>query len=461
MKKKLICLATVIVLLCSMAGTAAFADGVISVRTIADLDNVRSDLTASYRLDADIIFDGTQTFVPIAAEKLTEPGAECEEFTGTFDGNGHFIKNLRIVVNCADENTMPFAGFFGTVKGTVKDLELRNVSVTFTTDLTGMEVIMQEAYVGGIAARNKGTISGCEVSSGTVSATAIGASRMDIGGICGGNFKNVVNCLNRASVSGEGNTSSWIASGGIVGYQGHNHSTTFGNVVTSVNFGTLSATTTHETKTNLYTAGIAAYNYGPITDSYYANTAPMGAFNKTTKYTKDNTLTEFDPADDGNSATFPALDFDSVWFITNGKLALHEENVPDLFTLNAPTPQFTADGSLFNVYCEADVSATAALETETSDVKVLAYGVLYGANTDDMAAFITAVQSSGSTDGLKVVRYTYDSSEMGLTRMYGKYSYRFRGVKPGKTRCVAAFVRYEYAGEIFEEFSTVSSAVAA
>ncbi len=460
MKKRIPALLTMIALLCSMMIFAASADSVISIKTIAQLDAVRNNLTASYRLDADIIYAGSG-FTPIAAGNLENPGAESEEFTGTFDGNGHYIRGLVITVDCSNEETMPFAGLFGTSSGTIRDLELQDLLLDFTTDLTQMDVVMQEAYIGGIAARNKGTISGCTVT-GSIRATTIGSSKLDVGGIAGGNFRTITNCLNRADISCASNSNAWIAAGGIVGYQGYNNLTTNGTVTSSVNFGSVSATTTHATQTNLYTAGIVAYNYGPITDSYYVDTA-QGVNNKGTKYTKNNTLTAFSASDDGNAAVFPALDFVSVWHITNGKLSLRGDDILHMFDLTIAPPslsQTDTDDPLYTLYFRVTVSGTDLFNTDTGDIKVFSYGLLYSTNEEALTTYIENLKNGVSVDEPRVVRYTYEQSEMGLTRIYRKFGYRFTRIQPGKTRCAAAYICFEHNGVVYEEYSALSSVTA-
>ena len=59
-------------------------------------------------------------------------GADLNEFTGTFDGNGYVIKNMTI--DRSDTNNV---GLFGNTDGaTIQNLGLENVNVT-GTDYTG------------------------------------------------------------------------------------------------------------------------------------------------------------------------------------------------------------------------------------------------------------------------------------------------------------------------------------
>lgn len=98
-------------------------------------------------------------------------------YKGTFDGQGHSVKNLYIA---GSEN----AGLFGYINGgTVKNLR---VSGSITT--TG----------GGVVAINDGRIENC-CSSVTIIATATG-NNVTVGGVVGLNYGSVTNCCNSSSV---------------------------------------------------------------------------------------------------------------------------------------------------------------------------------------------------------------------------------------------------------------------
>lgn len=80
----------------------------LSKAASSDYDSVRDYLTYNYILQADIDLK-SHNFSPI--------GTKDYPFTGTFDGNGHIIKNLKI--DTSDDN----AGFFGYVRSNEKASE--------------------------------------------------------------------------------------------------------------------------------------------------------------------------------------------------------------------------------------------------------------------------------------------------------------------------------------------------
>ena len=168
-------------------------------------------------------------------------------YTGTFDGAGYEIKNLKI--NRSGER---YIGLFGCVYvgGVIKNLFVsgsvageHNVggvagynengtiaNCSNSGDVTGAE------SVGGVAGRNyEGTVTNCS-NSGDVN----GISDY-VGGIMGYNYGDVINCSNSGSVIG---TSGCI--GGVVGYND-------GTVTNCCNSGTVDG--------SLWVGGVAGQNY--------------------------------------------------------------------------------------------------------------------------------------------------------------------------------------------------------
>lgn len=106
-------------------------------------------------------------------------------FTGSFNGNGKTIYNLKINGNY--EN----AGFIAKLNkdGVIKNLNLSNVTIEGQSDNVG-------AFVG----VNNGTISRCEVLSGMIKTDKLGET--NIGGIAGFNGAKIDRCASKISVGG-------------------------------------------------------------------------------------------------------------------------------------------------------------------------------------------------------------------------------------------------------------------
>ena len=132
------------------------SDNPYTVATPAQLDAVRSNLSAHYRQIANISLNGTWMRI----------GTNTSRFTGSYDGRGYSITDLSI-----PSATTDYQGMFGYIGegGIVRNVALRDVNVKSTGN-----------YVGGIAGCNYGTIENCYVS-GSVSGS------QNIGGVAGQN----------------------------------------------------------------------------------------------------------------------------------------------------------------------------------------------------------------------------------------------------------------------------------
>ena len=159
------------------------------------------------------------------------------KYTGTLDGAGHTISNLKV-----DNSSAYYQGFVGYLGsgGAIQNLTLgENCSVSGDGD-----------YVGGICGYNVGgTITGC-TNHGTVNNTGTGDKYT--GGICAYNRSGstVTGCTNTGTVSG---SSTYV--GGVCGC---NSST----VTNSTHTGTVSGTGT-------YVGGICAYNNRSTVENCY------------------------------------------------------------------------------------------------------------------------------------------------------------------------------------------------
>ena len=165
----------------------------------------------------------------------TPIGTSSQPFTGTFDGKGHTISGLYIDGNTNYVGLFGHVGKDGTVKGTVK-----NVNIT-DSYMSG------SSYVGGICGNNiGGTLEDC-TSDCTVKGTDNAA-----GGICGlnENYGSVLNCHNTGKVTGSFNV------GGVCG---RNYSS--GTVNGCYNTGEVSGTR--------WVGGVCGNNYGGTVKGCY------------------------------------------------------------------------------------------------------------------------------------------------------------------------------------------------
>lgn len=143
----------------------------------------RNDLSINCTLTADIDLTGKE-WTPIGSKI----NYGYTGYTGTFDGQGHTISGLTInQARCA-------VGLIGCIDngGMVKNVKLKDVNISGTEE------------VGGIAGASLGTVIGCSVEGGNVTASSVFA-----GGIVGnsqstitGEHGDIIGCSSSASVQG-------------------------------------------------------------------------------------------------------------------------------------------------------------------------------------------------------------------------------------------------------------------
>lgn len=205
------------------AGGTGDIESPYEIANADQLDKVRYYLNSSFILTADIDLNNYPNDV---AEGWMPIGTGSDGgFGGNFDGNGYKIENLMINRQ-EDYNTGLFSSI-GNVESVMNNIILENIDIYGAGSL------------GGLAARNRGTISNSSVigtgsisgdggsigglvgeNSGTISnsyATINVSGEEEIGGLVGGNYGQINNSYATGSVSGS--LDSWGV-GGLAGYNG-------------------------------------------------------------------------------------------------------------------------------------------------------------------------------------------------------------------------------------------------
>jgi len=161
-------------------------------------------------------------------------------FTGSYDGNGYIIDNLKIDVTSAR------VGFFGVIEGaTISNLGLTNVYVA-GSDRTG-------ALVG--ESKNGATITNCYTTgSVTSSSTKIGG----LVGFCYIGSTTISNCYSECTVSST--SSIEVYAGGLVGYLNGTIEKSYATGDVTVSNSTTSSATS--------VGGLVGYNKGTISECY-------------------------------------------------------------------------------------------------------------------------------------------------------------------------------------------------
>ena len=150
------------------------------------------ELTLNAKLDCDIDFQGI--------ENLHSPiGPNTgRKFNGTFDGQGHRIKNM--VINRPEEDNQ---GFFGFLRGNNQDTRVQNLIIDKSCSITGRN------YVGGITANAQNAETIIYIENCVNEADITAASGGDAGGIIGSSTNNtpkwnIKNCVNAGHIVASG-----------------------------------------------------------------------------------------------------------------------------------------------------------------------------------------------------------------------------------------------------------------
>lgn len=202
-------------------------------------------------LTADILLNEegelTQKWTPIAS-------TSANAFIGEFDGAGHSISGLYID---GEDAAVALFGFVGT-NGSVHDLTIENASIKSTN-------ASSSAYAALVVASNKGEVSGIKLVSSKVSGGCM------VGGVAALNEGTVTGCANESAVV-EQNTKKDQGVGGIVG---HNKGTV------SLSYNKAHIVRGHTATNYAYLGGIVGknegsgaviencYNHGEVDVAYY------------------------------------------------------------------------------------------------------------------------------------------------------------------------------------------------
>lgn len=196
------------------------------IRTAEQLQAVKYEVTAYYKLAEDIDLEGVE-WTPI--------GTASKPFSGGFDGNNHTVSNFII-----SKGTVDNIGFFGVIGSSeIKDFTVRDFTVNGKNDVGGL--------IGKVSTADR-ILTNCHVENGKVCGTSY------VGGLIGFVAKvgtsDIEGCSSNADVIG---TASYT--GNLIGYL-------YGNLTNSYAKGT--------TQGETYVGGLAGYSNAGVIDRCYA-----------------------------------------------------------------------------------------------------------------------------------------------------------------------------------------------
>ena len=178
------------------------------INNATELKMATQKLNMVYRLDSDIDLEGVHHYFI---------GTNANAFSGTFDGNGHTISNLKY-----ENSNVSYAGLFGNASGPIKNLMLNNMDV------------FGNNYVGGLVGNYSNTMTNIKITNSKANGNQY------VGVLAG-----YGNTMNQVIVSGDATGVNYV--GGIAG-RGNASKGVYlsGNVIGSTNtnriYGTSSGT---------------------------------------------------------------------------------------------------------------------------------------------------------------------------------------------------------------------------
>lgn len=163
------------------------------IKTTEQLANITADLQAYYKLGNDINLENIENWVPI--------GTSTKPFTGTLDGEGYTIRNMKI------ENRSSYLGLFGYTDGsTITNLKLNNYNIA--SEGSGNN------YIGALVGYNQGNVINVSTS-GTIT---IKYSSNYVGGLVGYHKSNKISTeINKCCTEGTFNKNISNRTGNYVG----------------------------------------------------------------------------------------------------------------------------------------------------------------------------------------------------------------------------------------------------
>lgn len=414
------------------------------ILTAQDLSDIRMDLTASYRLGADIDLadvdhdnDG-KGWMPI--------GTNSNRFTGTLDGNGYTIRGLTI-----NRPTEDAVGLFGYIDNNaqLQDIRLLHIHVTGRNNIGGLvawsyngstiensyaagrvsgsngvgvlvgnnsggtiqhsyatgNAISDGAYAGGLAGVNSGTIRSSY-------ATARVDGNNNVGGLAGiNNGGTIENSHATGSVSGNqyvGGLAGWNYNGSIIR--------------NSYATGSVSGTQ--------YVAGLVGWNYsnGSVVENSYAtgsvtggNAGGLVALNNSGGAPSVNSYWNIETTGQPTSATgegkattdlkkratYAGLDFDHVWGIREDEtypylLAYKPELFVDplaatRYNLTSGQDALSVTGVVYDRSVGEQVTIAYVIKNSANTVTSVTYDVLYA--DGEAQSFARTISLAGWSDG--------------------------------------------------------------
>lgn len=264
--------------------------------------------------------------IDLGEAEWTPLGTDTEPFSGTFDGNGYTICNIKIT------GQYNYYGLFGYNSGTIQNLGIEAITISSYVRMMGA------VYSGSLAGYNKGTIVNCYAEAVKVFQTvnpdgvAIGYA----GGLVGYNGGTIVSCYS-SGTSVSITSTSWMSatyaySGGLVGCNKDGTITNSYSAIKEVS-GTYSGSNMAH---GSYVGGLVGVNQDGIITNCYRDSSQTfkSTINSSTNYKSTNsegTATELSALQTVAFYTDTLGWATDIWVFTEGSLP----KLKDAFRVNS------------------------------------------------------------------------------------------------------------------------------
>jgi len=372
-----------------------------TLQDLLDLGDHAGDYDKCFVLTTDIDLSGTNFTKAIIAPDLDDSTTSFrgQEFSGCFDGGGYTISNLVINTDAGTRHYLGLFGYLTGTSGTIKNLSLKNASITSGSS---------SMYMGGVCGYNSfSTITNCN---STAYITTENYSSY-AGGICGANhYGKIVCCTSSSNVDGynytgslcginygeinlcyaEGTVSGNTYLGGLCGFN------SIGSISNSYASGGVSGSS--------YIGGFCGYNNnGAIADCYstgsVSGNSSLGGFcGYSTSaslrvqdcfWDKESSVYLFSSGGTGKTtlqmktqSTFTGWNFSDTWYMDEypALRCFYSE----LESITTTGPLSIDEQSVSNYICTAtysdsstqDVTSIATWSVEPADIALISEGVL-------------------------------------------------------------------------------------
>ncbi len=377
-----------------------YAVKVIEIRTPDELDDIRNNLSANYKLITDIDLSPFN-WVPI--------GSSTTPFTGKLNGNGYRIMNLKI-----DNSTASYVGLFANIdNGTIVNVAIENIDIVGDVDTGNNRFIgaISGQIINGTLANSHSTgrITVC------ITGSAFGSRIGGIGGIAGRiTDSTIIDSYSIVAIF-PSKLSGTVYLGGIAGYADNS------SVTSSYSLGNVSTLFGYS-----YAGGVVGYgNNITIANSYsMGNILASGSYYISIRYGNSLTFYSYSGGIAGRADNSSIINSYSKG--NTSSYATFESTVSgnsfSSYSYSGGVAGYTYNSSIINSHnMGGNISSTANTTSVSTSDSVSSYSYSGGiAGYADNSSITNSYSSTGSifsaSDSTSDYSYSYAGGIIGYTK---------------------------------------------